>query len=197
MKSPNPQVPLMPMAEKAQKLATDLGLIDKTVFFSQAWVKYDERQNFLMEADAAVSAHFDTIETRFSFRTRILDNLWSNLPTLTTGGDQLAELISAHQAGTAIPYKDVDGWANAIKTMVTDRAFNERCRKGAHELAQRFTWSESARPLIEYCRNPHRLPPFQKIKMPSLLERANAVYSRGGKELILKRSKDLLNDMLR
>jgi glycosyltransferase involved in cell wall biosynthesis len=197
LKSPNPQVPLMPMAEKALKLATELGLVDKTVFFSQAWVKYEERQNYLMEADAAVSAHFDTIETRFSFRTRILDNLWSGLPTLTTGGDQLAELISAHQAGIAIAYKDVEGWTKAIKTIVTDRAFNERSRKGAYELAQRFTWSESAKPLIEFCRNPHHLPEFQKIKMPSLLERANAVYSRGGKELILKRSKDLLNDMLR
>jgi glycosyltransferase involved in cell wall biosynthesis len=195
MKSPNPQVPLMPMAIEAQKLAKDLGLLNKAVFFNDTWINYDERANYLLEADAAVSAHFDTIETRFSFRTRILDNLWANLPVLTTGGDQLAELISNHRAGIAIDYNDVDGWTDAIKKVVTDRAFNESCRAESQKLAQKFTWEKSAEPLLAYCRQPYHLPAYQKVTMPSLFERAHAVYSRGGKELVIKRSRELINDL--
>jgi hypothetical protein len=33
--------------------------------------------------------------------------------------------------------------------------------------------------------------------MPSVLERAHAVYSRGGKDLFIKRSRELLKDMLK
>jgi hypothetical protein len=51
-------------------------------------------------------------------------------------------------------------------------------------------------PLRIYCRNPHRMPAFTRVTMPSLLERAHAVYSRGGKELVINRSKELLRDLL-
>ncbi|MBA2476756.1 MAG: hypothetical protein H0V40_12485, partial [Actinobacteria bacterium] len=37
----------------------------------------------------AVSAHFDDVETRFAFRTRLLDCLWAGLPVVTTRGDAL------------------------------------------------------------------------------------------------------------
>ncbi len=196
MKSPNPQVPLMPMALEAQRLAADLKLLNKVVFFNETWVNYEERANYLLEADAAVSAHFDTIETRFSFRTRILDNLWANLPTLTTAGDRLADLIALKGAGFALPYKDVDAWARAIATILTDHAFNQQCRLACAQLAANMTWEEAAKPLLAFCRQPYHLPVHQKVTMPSFLERARAVYSRGGKELVLKRSQELINDML-
>jgi glycosyltransferase involved in cell wall biosynthesis len=196
MKSPNPVVDVMPMAVEARNLAERLNLLDKVVFFNETWVDYEDRANYLLEADAAVSAHFDTIETRFSFRTRILDNLWARLPILTTQGDQLAELIAAHKAGISLPYEDVGAWARAIEKVTSDRSFNTSCRESSGQLAQQFTWDKTAEPLLKFCRNPHRLPAYQKITMPSLMERAHAVYSRGGKDLVLRRSRELLNDML-
>ena len=38
---------------------------------------YDERADYLLDADVGVSTHFPHIETEFSFRTRILDYLWA------------------------------------------------------------------------------------------------------------------------
>ena len=47
------------------------------MFFNEDWVAYDDRQNYLLEADVGVSTHLDHVETEFSFRTRILDYLWA------------------------------------------------------------------------------------------------------------------------
>ena len=98
-KSPNPQVPLMNMATAAKDLAQELGLENKNVFFSESWTPYEERINYLLDADLAVSAHFDLPETRFSFRTRMLDYLWAGLPILTSHGDGFASLIEQKKAG--------------------------------------------------------------------------------------------------
>lgn len=197
IKSPNPQVPLMDMAVKAQNLARDLGLTDKNVFFPEQWIPYEQRVNYLLDADVAVSAHYDLIETRFSFRTRILDYLWAGLPILTTGGDQLAEMISAHEAGISVDYEDVQGWVTAIEKMADDAEYRKQCAKNSSALANEFLWSKSAEPLRKFCRTPYHTPAFEKVTMPSVLERGLAVYSRGGKALVLKRIKELSKDLLK
>lgn len=197
IKSPNPKVPLMQMAVKSQSLAAELGVLNKSVFFSEQWIPYEQRVNYLLEADAAVSAHYDLIETRFSFRTRILDYLWAGLPILTTGGDQLAEMIDARKAGIAIDYEDVSGWAAAIEKLADDQVFKKACAANSSELAKEFHWSKSAQPLMKFCRAPYHTPAFEKVTMPSIVERAHAVYSRGGKELVLKRIKELSKDLLK
>ncbi len=111
-KSPNPKVEVMDMTKRARELASQLGLTDKNVFFLEGWVSYEKRVNYLLDATAAVSAHFDLPETRFSFRTRILDYLWCGLPILTTGGDGLAELIKEQGAGLVLPYRKMQAaWA--------------------------------------------------------------------------------------
>lgn len=196
-KSPNPQVPLMEMALKSKSLAQKLGVLDKSVVFHETWVPYEQRVNYLLDADIAVSAHFDLPETRFAFRTRMLDYLWAGLPVITTGGDQLAETIAARGAGIALPYKDIDAWSHAISRVLSDSAFAQQLRQSSADLSQDFVWNKAAEPLRTFCRNPHRLPPFSKLKMPSLVERARAVYARGGSDLILKRSKNLIEDILR
>src|SRR5262249_78468 len=99
--------------------------------------------------------------------------------------------------GKAIAFQNVDGWANAIAEILSDRKVESKMRKNSQALSQEFTWEICSRRLKEYCRNPHHLPEFQKVKMPSIIERAQAVYSRGGKDMVLKRSAEMINDLLR
>ena len=195
LKSPNPKVPLMRMAVDAQELASQLDLTGKNVFFGEGWVSYEDRVNYLLDADIAVSAHFDLVETRFSFRTRILDYLWAGLPVLSTGGDQLSDTIAARGAGLALPYNDSDAWRDAIVRLCLEPSERQRCSQAARELAAEYTWDKTCRALLQFCRHPHHLPAFEPITMPSLLERAKSVYARGGHELVLKRSKEILTDL--
>lgn len=191
-KSPNAQVPLMSMALKAKQTAENLSLTNRHVFFANQWIGYEQRASFLLEADIAVSSHFDLAETRFAFRTRVIDYLWAGLPIVTTGGDQLADLIEAESAGIAVPYQNVEAWKAAIAKILLDSSFRQKCKEGSAKLACQFTWDKAVAPLLAYCRNPHRLPIHSPVKMPSILERLKSVYSRGGKDLVIKRSRELL-----
>ncbi len=140
--SPNPQVQVMNMSSQAENLAKQLDLLNKNVFFTPQWISYKERANFLLEAGIGVSAHFDLPETRYSFRTRLLDYFWANLPVITTGGDELATIIENKGAGIAVNYQDVDGWTQAISDLLTDQQLLKQCANGSRSLAKQFSWKK-------------------------------------------------------
>ena len=137
----------MAMAGEAIALAEELGLRDRVVFFNFGWVPYAERGRYLLEADVAVSAHFDDIETRFAFRTRFLDCLWAGLPVVTTRGDTLGELIVADGGGIAVDVGDVDGWVEALETLLDDAPTQERARRAAAAMRPSFEWPLVVAPL--------------------------------------------------
>ena len=94
LRHPNPAVPEMPVATELQALSAQLGLTGKHVFFNPGWVPYERRADFLLDADVAVSTHLDHLETRYSFRSRVLDYLWAGLPMVLTAGDVLADEVA-------------------------------------------------------------------------------------------------------
>ena len=106
MRHPNPASPQMRVATELQALSSDLGLTGKHVFFNPGWVPYEARADFLLDADVAVSTHLDHLETRYSFRSRVLDYLWAGLPMVLTGGDVLAEEIASAGLGATVAAGD-------------------------------------------------------------------------------------------
>ncbi len=156
MKHPNPDVPDMRMAWETRQLSDALGLTDKVVFFNEAWVAYDDRQNYLLECDLGVSNHLDHVETAFSFRTRILDYLWAGLPVVATGGDSLGQLIETHGLGATVPPGDVVALTHALETYLFDEDAIAAARAAVAELTPSLTWSRSLQPLLDFCRSPSR-----------------------------------------
>ena len=155
VKHPNPAVPAMRMAGAAQELAAELGLLGTHAFFNADWVAYDDRQNYLLEADVGVSCHYSHVETAFSFRTRILDYLWASLPIVTTDGDAFGDLVEAEHLGVAVPPEDVDALAGALLEVLSDPGYAAECRARVAAVAKRFTWDRALAPLVEFCRAPH------------------------------------------
>jgi GT2 family glycosyltransferase/glycosyltransferase involved in cell wall biosynthesis len=156
VKHPNPAVPEMRMATQARDLAEELGLLDSTVVFNYEWVPYEERQNFLLESDVGVSTHLDHIETAFSFRTRILDYMWTSLPIVCTQGDSLATLVEQRDLGRTVPAGDVEALAAELVELLTDDDLSARCRANLARIVPEYRWSQVLKPLIAYCRNPKR-----------------------------------------
>lgn len=156
MKHPNPDVPEMQIAWKTRQLADELGLTGRHVFFNEGWVDYDDRQNYLLDADAGVSTHFEHVETTFSFRTRILDYLWAGLPVVATGGDTFGRLIADEGLGVAVGERDVDGLAAALELALYDQAAAARFRGNVERVRDRFTWSHTLAPLAAFCAAPRR-----------------------------------------
>jgi glycosyltransferase involved in cell wall biosynthesis len=158
MRHPNPDVPEMQVARETRRLSDELGLTGRVVFFNDGWVPYDDRQNYLLEADVGVSTHFDHIETAFSFRTRILDYLWAGLPVVATRGDALAELIDAGGLGRTVEPRDVDALTGALEEMLFDDVAAADARAAVIELAPTLSWSRVLEPLLDFCREPVRAP---------------------------------------
>ena len=156
MKHPNPGVPQMQMAWQATQLAEELGLVDRVVFFNEGWVPYDERADYLLDADVGVSTHFHHVETEFSFRTRILDYLWAGLPVVATDGDTFGGLIHEHGLGRAVPAEDVDALEAALAEMLFDERAAADAAAAVAGFATRLTWSRTLAPLVEFCRFPRR-----------------------------------------
>jgi len=158
LKHPNPGVPDMRIAWEAQELARELGLTGSHVFFNEGWVPYDQRADYLLDADLGVSTHFQHVETAFSFRTRILDYLWASLPIVATDGDTFGTLIREHGLGRVVPAQDVDALVGALEEMLYDDAAVEEVRANVRAFAAGYVWSRVLRPLVSFCRLPRRAP---------------------------------------
>lgn len=156
MTHPNPGVPRMRMAQQTLDLAAELGLLGTHVFVNADWVPYDERADYLLDADVGVSTHFHHVETEYSFRTRILDYLWATLPVVATDGDTFGELIREHGLGRAVPAEDVEALAGALEEMLYDDAAAGAARQAVAGFAERYRWSQVLAPLVEFCRFPRR-----------------------------------------
>ena len=105
-----------------------------------------------------MSAHHAHLETEFSFRTRIVDYLWCGLPVVTTGGDELGELIGARGAGTPVAAEDVDGFAAALAGLLDDAGPACGGRRGRARAGPRPRLGRRRRPLVDFCAAPRRAP---------------------------------------
>ena len=178
---PNPDVPQMRMAAAAYRLAEELGLLDKHVFFNPGWVDYDKRADYLLEADLGVSTHFEHVETAFSYRTRILDYLWASLPIVATEGDSLSRLVISNGLGLTVPAEDADALAAAIRRLRNDRDLYATCRANVEELAPQMTWDKALTPIVEFARRPQRAAdrqgrPLEYVKAENLVVNRPATY---------------------
>jgi glycosyltransferase involved in cell wall biosynthesis len=159
LRHPNPDLPQMDMARRAVGLASELGLLDRSVFFRDGWVPYERRADYLGDADLGISLHRESIETRFSFRTRFLDYLWAGLPTIATAGDVLSDELALGGAAITVPEGDVSAVVAALRTLVRDRQRRSGMRQQALRLAREHDWERAAEPLLAFCRAPYRNQP--------------------------------------
>jgi glycosyltransferase involved in cell wall biosynthesis len=161
LQRPNSRVAETTVAEQAVALARELGLAGTTVVFNEDWVPYERRGTWLAESDIGVSAHFDNLEARFAFRTRLLDYLWAGLPVATTRGDELGELVAQESLGAALPAEDVAAWVAALGTLLDDEGNRRRASERVAAVRRRFEWGRVVEPLARLVAEPGR-----RIELP-------------------------------
>lgn len=144
------------MVDTARRLSAELGLTGSYVFFLDGWVPYAERANYLLEADVGISLHQRTLETRFAFRTRVLDYLWTGLVPIVNDGDTIADLVRTHEVGEVVPIGDDAALADAIAEMIDHPEKRAENAARCQALAQSYTWESVARPIVEFCRCPRK-----------------------------------------
>ena len=150
---PNPDVPLQRAVEESLAVAREAGVLDRHVFFND-WVPYAERHEWLLEADLGVTTHRDHLETRFAYRTRMLDYVWADLPVVCTRGDVFADLVEQEQLGLTVAAGDEDALVKALGRLLDDAAMREQCAEHLRGLAGRMRWAEVVGPLRRFCEAP-------------------------------------------
>jgi glycosyltransferase involved in cell wall biosynthesis len=181
---PNPRSPIMPVEAECHRLAQELGLLGTYVHFNPEWVPQEEMGNYLLEADIGVSSYWDSIETHFSFRTRVRDYIWAGLPMILTKGDSFAELVEHRQLGRTVGEKDVEGWKNAILDLAANSGERAAIRQRLARIAEQFHWERVAAPLLRYCEQPYRtarMPAWSKRLIPLLSSGYEWAYRLAGR----------------
>lgn len=155
---------------EAHATVRDEGLPEGAVLFNDAWVDYGARGDWLAHADAAVSTHREHLETRFAFRTRLLDCFWAGLPPVVSSGDALAEEIAGHDLGAVAAPGDLDALAAGIGRVLANG--RESYAEGLRAAAERHAWPRVVEPLRGFLsdgpqaseplsgRNPLAVPPL-------------------------------------
>lgn len=196
-KHPNPNIPAMRESTETHQLAKELGLLGKTVFMNEGWVPYEQRINYLLEADVAVNTTLDTFENEFSHRTRVVDHILAGLPTVATKGDYLSDTaIELKQLGITVPAGDADAVAQAIKDILEKENY-ELFKKNIVEVRPDYDWHSTLKPLVDYLAKDTQklayLPP-KKIRSSSV---KNSLVRRAARRFVPTKLKQMIIRTLR
>ncbi|MBN1872988.1 MAG: glycosyltransferase [Anaerolineae bacterium] len=153
-KRPNHDAAKMEAVEETIALSRTLGLYDVCVFFND-WIPYDERQNYLLEADIGISLHRDSVETRFAFRTRLLDYMWAALPVVATEGDVLGEGLATRGVAYLVAPGDVEGVAALLLKLLDASNLRAIHAERFVQVAADYHWERVAQPLVDFCSSPY------------------------------------------
>ena len=142
-------VPEMPIYSQVVERCRALGLLDSHVFFGD-WIPYDERADYLLETDLGVSMHRATLDSRFASRARLLDCIWAGLPTISTAGDPLSDMLAQHGLGRTVPPERPDLLAEAILDMLADDGLQQRVAERSRGLGDELAWSCAVEPVARF-----------------------------------------------
>jgi glycosyltransferase involved in cell wall biosynthesis len=184
---PNPDVPEMRMCQAARQLSDELDATGRWVFFND-WVPYQERENYLLEADVGLSLHFSHIETRFSFRTRLLDYIWAGLPMVITSGDTLSRRLGERGLARTVAPADTAAVREALLELLDQADARREAAPRFATLQAELSWERVAEPLRAFCRDPHLAADHQAVpsgegteeEKPPLITRAWRAWRERG-----------------
>lgn len=90
----------------------------------QDWIRFDERANWYLDADAVIVFNKEGEENKLAWRTRLVDFMWADLPVLTNGGDPLGEAMIGSGAAIRMETLTPQGIADTIIKTLGGKASN-------------------------------------------------------------------------
>jgi glycosyltransferase involved in cell wall biosynthesis len=126
---------------EVRALADELGVLGRTVLFFDEWIPYDERHDYLHEADIGVTLHRHAEEARLAARARYMDYLSAELPCVLGRGDETAEEFGAAGFARLLEDPSPDTLAAIVLELVDDPGLLPAARLAGHGLAAERHWS--------------------------------------------------------
>lgn len=127
-------------------------LLRKLVEFSPEWSDPTRRADVLRRADLGLLAQPATLETHFSFRTRLMDCLAVGAGVVSTIGDQLTQQAVAEGWGLAAATNSAEALAEQLALAAQPDTLGA-LKDQALGARTRYSWSAMAGPLVAYVRD--------------------------------------------
>lgn len=146
-KHPNKHVPIMDAAYQCIDMAKKLNLYDKSIIFIE-WTPFEERIPLLHVSKLGVSLHKKHLETRFSFRTRLMDYIWAGIPMVLSGGDVLSEELESSGVAEIVLDNKPRMIADAVSKLL-DKRDETDISQTFNNLRLQYRWEKVLTPLAE------------------------------------------------
>ena len=123
-------------------------LLDTSVYFVD-WVDFSDRVNWFQHAKAVISINNVGEENIYSWRTRVMDFVWGEIPMITNGGDPLSDSLISHNA--AIELEDIDESTlyQTLNSILSQEAVIAEVRKELLKQKKQYYWENVVSPLDE------------------------------------------------
>ena len=128
-------------AEEVRGLAAELGVLGRNVLFLDDWIPYDERHDYLRDADIGLTLHRHGSEARLAARARYMDYLSSGLPCVLGRGDETAEEFERAGFATLVSDPRPEELAAKLLSLADDPAAMSAARDAGQRLVERNSWS--------------------------------------------------------
>lgn len=173
--------------KKARKLAEELGLLNKNVFFIE-WLPYKERAGLYTDSEFAVITSKCSLESELANRTRVLECLWGRLPVIYNGNDELSKLITDYSLGKIIHDSSPNKLAETISKFVEDDNALSKIRLNLKRFTKsNLRWEDIIEPLDTFCKNPRKNSEDKAFTPHHLLsERLELLKEKEGSVRLLK-----------
>ncbi len=144
------------------KKFTDLGLVGKSVHFVD-WIDFDDRLRWYKHANAVISINSPGEENIYSWRTRVMDYLWGELPMISNGGDPLSDEIIANRAGllTTGTSKDV---IKIVTGLMQEPTILANLRKELLRVKEQYYWHHVTEVMSDALISDEALPYLDTLK---------------------------------
>jgi glycosyltransferase involved in cell wall biosynthesis len=169
---------LFDATDEIRALADELGVLGRTVLFLDEWIPYEERYDYLRDADIGLTLHRHADEARLAARVRYMDYLSAELPCVLGRGDEAAEEFGAAGFATLLEDPDPDGLVATLIALADDPEALAAARAAGEELAAEHHWSVVGAKLRAAVANAASGRPSPRPALPALLGATAGYYVR-------------------
>ncbi len=128
-------------ADEVRELAAGLDVLGKNVLFLDEWIPYEERHDYLRDADVGLTLHRRGDEARLAVRARYMDYLSGGLPCVLGRGDETAEEFAAAGFATLVSDPKPEELAAKLLALVDEPGTLAAARAAGRQLVDRNSWS--------------------------------------------------------
>tara|TARA_Y100000114_G_scaffold39339_1_gene35009 strand:- start:5467 stop:7998 length:2532 start_codon:yes stop_codon:yes gene_type:complete len=132
--------------QNAEKFVDDNNLRGSVVQFVD-WVDFSDRINWYQNADVVISINNPGEENIYSWRTRVMDYVWGEVPMITNGGDPLSDSLLTAQAAIKLEGTSENDLLSTLSNIISNPNIIKETHANLVKEKQKYYWEKVVEPI--------------------------------------------------